>query len=638
MSIADPHKRDFATNARLPRIALLALAIGVLSTFAAFALLSLIHLFTNLFFFQRLSFADRSPALNTLGPWAAAVPVAGGVVVGLIARFGSEKIRGHGIPEAIEAILFGKSRMSPKVAVLKPLASGIVIGSGGPFGAEGPIIMTGGAIGSLIAQFVKVTAAERKTLLVAGATAGMTAVFGTPVAAVLLAVELLLFEWRPRSFLPVALACAVAGFARAAFFGVGPLFPLVTAPPSAAALGSCAAAGLLSGALACALSVALYKTEDWFGKLPVHWMWWPAIGGLAVGIGGLIEPRALGVGYDVIGDLLHGNIALQFALAILVVKAVIWVIALGSGTSGGVLAPLLMLGAGLGTLLGPVLPGGEPALWPLVCMAATLGATLGAPLTAIVFALGLTHDANALLPLLAATLVAHGFATVVMKRSIMTEKIARRGYHIYREYGVDPLERHYVDEVMTRDVVTIDADLSVGVVRARYFGATQAHRAYPVVRDGVLIGLLDRATLDRGGDAHAGDANGGEMRASDGRAKREPMADMRVADMRVTDMRVADARVPDLPVADLLPRRAPPFSLADETCRLVATRLAVHRLERLPVVTDPDTMRLVGIVSRSDLVKPALRHFDDEHKRERFRRAHPAAFVRRRFAPARKTG
>ncbi|AJX34469.1 chloride channel protein [Burkholderia oklahomensis] len=618
MSIAAPHKRDFASNARLPRIALLALAIGVLSTFAAFALLSLIHLFTNLFFFQRFSFADRSPALNTLGPWAVAVPVAGGVVVGLIARFGSDKIRGHGIPEAIEAILFGKSRMSPKVAVLKPLASGIVIGSGGPFGAEGPIIMTGGAIGSLIAQFVKVTAAERKTLLVAGATAGMTAVFGTPVAAVLLAVELLLFEWRPRSFLPVALACAVAGFARAACFGVGPLFPLVTAPPSAAALGSCALAGLLSGALACGLSVALYKIEDGFGKLPVHWMWWPAIGGLAVGIGGLIEPRALGVGYDVIGDLLHGHIALQIALAILVVKAVIWVIALGSGTSGGVLAPLLMLGAGLGTLLGPVLPGGEPALWPLVCMAATLGATLGAPLTAIVFAFGLTHDANALLPLLTATLVAHGFATVAMKRSIMTEKIARRGHHIYREYGVDPLERHYVDEVMTRDVVTVDADLSIGIARARYFGATQAHRAYPVVRDGVLIGLLDRATLDVGGDARAGDASDG--------------------DMQVADMRVADVRVSDVRVSDVLPRRAPLFALADETCRLVATRLAVHQIERLPVVADPETMRLAGIVSRSDLVKPALRHFDDEHKRERFRRAHPAAFVKRRFAPTRKAG
>ncbi|WP_273944039.1 chloride channel protein [Burkholderia pseudomallei] len=623
MSIAAPHKRDFASNARLPRIALLALAIGVLGTFAAFALLSLIHLFTNLFFFQRFSFAEHSPALNTLGPWAAAVPVAGGIVVGLIARFGSEKIRGHGIPEAIEAILFGKSRMSPKVAVLKPLASGIVIGSGGPFGAEGPIIMTGGAIGSLIAQFVKVTAAERKTLLVAGATAGMTAVFGTPVAAVLLAVELLLFEWRPRSFLPVALACAVAGFARAAFFGVGPLFPVETAAPTAAALGSCALAGLLSGALACGLSVSLYKIEDRFGKLPVHWMWWPAIGGLAVGIGGLIEPRALGVGYDVIGDLLHGHIALQIALAILVVKAVIWVIALGSGTSGGVLAPLLMLGAGLGTLLGPVLPGGEPALWPLVCMAATLGATLGAPLTAIVFAFGLTHDANALLPLLTATLVAHGFATVAMKRSIMTEKIARRGYHIYREYGVDPLERHYVDEVMTRSAVTIDADLSVEVVRARYFGATQAHRAYPVVRDGVLIGMLDRAMLDGSPAAHDGDGQADDARA----------AKMRAADVQMIDMRVADMRV-----ADVLPRRAPLFSLADETCRLVATRLAVHQLERLPVVADPDTMRVVGIVSRSDLVKPALRHFDDEHKRERFRRAHPAAFVKRRFAPARKTG
>ncbi|CAJ7633259.1 voltage-gated chloride channel/CBS domain-containing protein [Burkholderia pseudomallei] len=624
MSIAAPHKRDFASNARLPRIALLALAIGVLGTFAAFALLSLIHLFTNLFFFQRFSFAEHSPALNTLGPWAAAVPVAGGIVVGLIARFGSEKIRGHGIPEAIEAILFGKSRMSPKVAVLKPLASGIVIGSGGPFGAEGPIIMTGGAIGSLIAQFVKVTAAERKTLLVAGATAGMTAVFGTPVAAVLLAVELLLFEWRPRSFLPVALACAVAGFARAAFFGVGPLFPVETAAPTAAALGSCALAGLLSGALACGLSVSLYKIEDRFGKLPVHWMWWPAIGGLAVGIGGLIEPRALGVGYDVIGDLLHGHIALQIALAILVVKAVIWVIALGSGTSGGVLAPLLMLGAGLGTLLGPVLPGGEPALWPLVCMAATLGA----PLTAIVFAFGLTHDANALLPLLTATLVAHGFATVAMKRSIMTEKIARRGYHIYREYGVDPLERHYVDEVMTRSAVTIDADLSVEVVRARYFGATQAHRAYPVVRDGVLIGMLDRATLDGSPAAHDGDGQADDARA----------AKMRAADVQMTDMRVADMRVADMRVADVLPRRAPLFSLADETCRLVATRLAVHQLERLPVVADPDTMRVVGIVSRSDLVKPALRHFDDEHKRERFRRAHPAAFVKRRFAPARKTG
>jgi H+/Cl- antiporter ClcA/CBS domain-containing protein len=594
------HKRDFSINARLPGISALAAGIGALSTLAAFVLLSLIHVFTNLFFFGSFSFADRSPALNTLGGWVVLIPVAGGLIVGLMARYGSEKIRGHGIPEAIEAILFGKSRMSPKVAVLKPLSSGIVIGSGGPFGAEGPIIMTGGALGSLIAQCVKVTSAERKTLLVAGAAAGMTAVFGTPVAAVLLAVELLLFEWRPRSFLPVALACAVAGFARAIFFGTEPLFPLVTAPPTTISLVSCVIAGLLSGALASGLSAALYKTEDLFHKLPLHWMWWPALGGLAVGIGGLIEPRALGVGYDVIGDLLHQHIALQIAVAILVVKAVIWVIALGSGTSGGVLAPLLMLGAGLGTVLGHVLPGGEPALWPLVCMAATLGATLGAPLTAIVFAFGLTHDANALLPLLAATLIAHGFATVVMKRSIMTEKIARRGYHIYREYGVDPLERHYVDEVMSHSVDAVDGATTVRDALASYFGATQTRRAYPVVRDGAVLGVIDRAMLDSNRDDTAG-------------------------------------HTLDTPLADVLRNRSLVVALPDETCRLVATRLAVHNLERLPVVTDRDSMRLIGLVSRSDLVKPSIAHFEEEHKKERFRQLRFKS-GKRHFPPVRPTG
>jgi CBS domain-containing protein len=397
------------------------------------------------------------------------------------------------------------------------------------------------------------------------------------------------------------LACAVAGFARAAFFGAGPLFPLETAAPDALSLVSCVIAGLLSGALASGLSAALYKTEDLFGKLPIHWMWWPALGGLVVGIGGFIEPRALGVGYDVIGDLLHQHIVLQIAVAILVVKAIIWVVALGSGTSGGVLAPLLMLGAGLGTVLSHVLPGGEPALWPLVCMAATLGATLGAPLTAIVFAFGLTHDSNALLPLLAATLVAHGFATVVMRRSIMTEKIARRGYHIYREYGVDPLERHYVDEVMSSSVETIDADLSVQDALVTFFGATQAHRAYPAVIGGTVVaGMVDRAALEGFRDDKA-------------------------------------SQSPDARIADVLRGNAPVVALPGETCRLVATRLAVHGLERLPVVADRESLRLIGIVSRSDLVKPSLAHFEDEYKKERFRRV---TFNRntRRFPPVRRAG
>ena len=589
----DHHKRDFSVNDRLLRIGALAALIALLSTCAAVLLLGLIRLFTNLFFFGTFSVAERSPALNHLGPWVVVIPVVGGLMVGMMARFGSEKIRGHGIPEAIEAILFGKSRMSPKVAVLKPLSSGIVIGSGGPFGAEGPIIMTGGALGSLIAQSFDVTAAERKTLLVAGAAAGMTAVFGTPVAAVLLAVELLLFEWRPRSFLPVALACAIAGFARAAVFGTAPLFPLETAPPQMTSLVFCLLAGLLSGALAGGLSAALYKLEDLFGKLPIHWMWWPALGGLVVGIGGFIEPRALGIGYDVIGDLLHGNIVVHVAVAILVVKAIMWMAALASGTSGGVLAPLLMLGAGLGTVLSAVLPVHDAALWPLVCMAATLGATLGAPLTAIVFAFGLTHDGNALLPLLATTLVAHGFATVVMRRSIMTEKIARRGYHIFREYGVDPLERHHVTEVMTRELRTIDADMPLADVLPRFFGIDQTHRAYPVVRAGALVGMVDRARL--AAINHA----------------------LTVSDKPIS-MGIA---------LELLDDAETIVALPGEPCRLAATRLAVHELERLPVVTDRNTMQLIGIVSRSDLIKPTRTHFDEEQQRERFRgfgRASPA--------------
>ncbi|PLZ03093.1 chloride channel protein [Burkholderia sp. WAC0059] len=576
------HRRDFSVNDRLPVIGALAAGIGVLSTVAAWVLMNLIHLFTNLFFFARFSFADRSPAHNGLGAWVVLVPVAGGLIVGLIARYGSERIRGHGIPEAIEAILFGRSRMSAKVALLKPLASGIAIGSGGPFGAEGPIIMTGGALGSLVAQRVRMSAAERKTLLVAGAAAGMTAVFGTPVAAVLLAVELLLFEWRPRSLIPVALACAVAGFVRSAFFGTGPLFPLQTAPASPLLMLSCVVAGLVSGALAAGLSAALYRIEDGFARLRLHWMWWPMLGGLAVGAGGLIEPHTLGVGYDVIGGLLHRQFALQVVVAIVSVKAVIWLIALGSGTSGGVLAPLLMLGAGLGVLLGHALPADEAALCPLLCMAATLGATLGAPLTAIVFAFGLTHDGNALLPLLAATLVAHAFSTAAMRRSIMTEKIARRGRHIYREYGVDPLERHHVEEVMSCEVETIDATLTAREALARFFGTDQRHRAYPVVEMGRVLGIADRDLL-----------------------------------------RTLSETQSEIKIGASIQTHQPVVALESETCRLVATRLAVHDIERMPVVTDRQTMRLVGIVSRSDLVGLSLAHFDEEHRRERFGRLLP---------------
>ncbi|MGO4327431.1 chloride channel protein [Cupriavidus sp. 2TAF22] len=570
-------KRDYAVSRRLLLLAALAPVIGAISTAAAVLLLNLIRFFTNLFFYQTLSLAERSPAQHALGAWVILVPVAGGLLVGLMARYGSDKIRGHGIPEAIEAVLFGKSKMSPRVAVLKPLSSGIVIGSGGPFGAEGPIIMTGGSIASLLAQYLHLTAAERKTLLVAGACAGMTAIFGTPVAAVLLAVELLLFELRPRSLLPVALACAMAGFLRPLVFESGPLFAMQTAPVSTAALGSCVVAGLLCGVLGAALTLALYRTEDQFSRLKLHWMWWPAIGGLVVGIGGYFEPRALGVGYDVIADLLHNRLALEVALALLAVKAVIWVVALGSGTSGGVLAPLLMLGAGLGVALGAVLPGGSPELWALVCMAGVLGSVLGAPLTAIVFAFGLTHDSNALLPLLLTTAVAHGFTVLTMKRSIMTEKIARRGLHIYREYGVDPLERQHVADLMTTAVVSVDGDQPVSALWPRYFGEHAPHRAYPVLCGGRVAGMLERNAL-----------RGREGASMSGRELMTPLRPDQV----------------------LLPA---------QTARVAAGRMAELSVGRLPVVADLESMRLVGVVSLRDLLRPSGQVLHEETQRERLR-------------------
>jgi H+/Cl- antiporter ClcA len=581
------HRRDFAINQRLVLLSLFAVVIGAISSVSAWALLGAIRFFTNLFFYQTLSLAERSPADHHLGAWVIVVPAIGGLIVGLMCRYGSEKIRGHGIPEALEAILYGKSRMSPKIAVLKPLSSGIVIGSGGPFGAEGPIIMTGGAAASLLAQAFHLTSAERKALLVAGACAGMTAVFGTPLAAVLLAVELLLFELRPRSLLPVALACSVAAFLRPLWGGAGPLFPIETAKPEFEALASCVLAGIACGVLSSVMTAGLYRMEDLFGKLPIHWMWWPALGGLVVGVGGYFEPRALGVGYDVINDLLTNHLALSVVAALLTVKLFIWMVALASGTSGGVLAPLLMMGAGLGCLIGPWMPGGDPRLWALVCMAATLGGTMRAPLTAVVFAFGLTHNVNAFLPTLLACAVAYGFTVIVMPRSILTEKIARRGRHVFREYGVDPLERHHIDEVMTRTVISVEGELSAADVLRTYFGPSQAHRGYPVLSEGLLLGVVDRECLSRI-----------EPEALSGS------------------------------VAGLFAGHSPEFALHAETCRAVASRMAALGLERLPVVESQEVPRLIGIVTRSDLLKATRHLYEEEWRRERFlKRGTPGSAV-----------
>ncbi len=489
--------RDFTVDRRVWLISGLAIIVGIGGAALAVLLLRAIAFVTNLFYYHRFSLEMVGPAGSSLGYWMVLVPIVGGIIVGIMARYGSDKIRGHGIPEAIEAILLNGARVEPRVAVLKPISAAIAIGSGGPFGAEGPIIMTGGAFGSLLAQWVKLTDAERTTLLVAGAAAGMSATFAAPFAAVLLAVELLLFEWRPRSLIPVAFASVTAAVLRVIWLGAGPLFPLSTeAIPRGVRFAVLAAVlGAVIGLAAAALSRMMYGFEDLFGKLPVHWMWWPAIGGLGVGIGGLFFPRGLGVGYDNIAILLAGHATLALIFGVIVFKSLMWAFSLGSGTSGGVLAPLLMIGASLGALSAHLLHMPEGTL-ALLGMGAMLAGALGSPLTAIVFSIELTHALPALLPLIAACIAAYTVTSLIMPRSILTEKLGRRGHHLTREYGVDPLEMVSVEDAMT-DVADEHAPLMAELPPVYTFAdETCRSAAERMATTGqIRLAVLDRKTL-----------------------------------------------------------------------------------------------------------------------------------------------
>lgn len=456
---------DFAVDRRMLLIGALAAPIGALAAGAAWCLLRLIGLITNLVFYQRWAVGLVAPGAQH-HPWwlVLGAPVAGGLVVGLMARLGSEKIRGHGMSEAIEAILTQGSRVEPKIAVLKPISAAVSIGTGGPFGAEGPIIMTGGALGSILAQHLHLTADERKILLVSGAAGGMAATFNSPLASILLAVELLLFEWRPRSLVPVAAAVAVATIVRQFILGAGPMFPVDAHIAQvhwnidllAFVTGTCGAA------VAIVATRLVYLSEDAFSRLPIHWMWWPAIGGVVIGLGGLVEPRALGVGYDVIDALLTGHATMSLIVGILIVKTAIWSLSLGSGTSGGVLAPIFMIGGALGALVGHWFPVVFPGFWAILGLAAVVGGTMRAPLTGIVFTLELTYAWPALFPLIIASVTAYAASVLMLDRSVLTEKIARRGLHLTRDYTTDPLEAFFVEEVMHLGAPDIPASGTVG--------------------------------------------------------------------------------------------------------------------------------------------------------------------------------
>ena len=556
---------DYSADYRMLLLAAMAIVAGTGGAFAAWALLKLIALATNILWYGRFTFdpaliAGRGPLLVLL------IPVLGGLVVGLMARFGSDKIRGHGIPEAIETILFGDSKLSPKVALLKPLSSAVSIGSGGPFGAEGPIIMTGGAIGSLFAQLFDLSAAERKTLLVAGATAGMTGIFGTPFASIMLAVELLLFEWKPRSFVPVVTAVLVALAWRPLLVSSGPLFPFAAATPGGIEpVAISATLGLATGLLAAILSFLLYAIEDGFHRLPIHWMWWPAIGAVVVGVGGLFDVRVLGAGYGVIQQLLDGNLLVKAVLLLLVVKAVVWLVALGSGTSGGILAPLLILGGCAGFLIGQYLPG-DPGFWAMIGMAGIMSGVMRAPMTGALFAAELTNHLSALPETIAAGSAAYAVSVLIMKRSILTEKIARRGRHISREYTVDALEFLQAGQLMTPDPETLRGDMTLGEA-ARFFAEEAVHRSYPVVDlKGRLLGLVSRT------DALAWKVGGRD----EGR------------------------------LGDTLSDASTRFAFPETQCGEVADMMVETGVGRVPIVNHQDR-RVVGIISRQDLLKVRVR-------------------------------
>jgi CIC family chloride channel protein len=572
---------DFRTDKRVLVLAALAVPIGVISALVAKALLWLIAVITNLAFFHRFSVANALPQDNHLGFWVVVVPVVGALVIGLMARYGSDKIRGHGIPEALEAILLGRSLISPKVAVLKPISSAISIGTGGPFGAEGPIIMTGGAFGSIFAQCFHLSAAERKTLLVAGAAAGMSAVFATPVAAVLLAVELLLFEWKPRSFIPVAVAAIVAALLRVPLLGAGPMFPVAAhGPMSAGELAVALLVGIAAGFGSGLLTTLVYACEDLFLKLPIHWMWWPAIGAVVVGLGGFVDPRVLGVGYGTIHQLVEGHLIGAALLGLLLGKAVVWSVSLGSGTSGGVLAPLLIMGGALGALVGQHLPAGDPGLWAMVGMAAMMAGTMRSPLTGMIFTLELTHDFNALPALFIGCVAALCVTVLLLRRSILTEKLARRGHHIAREYSVDIFELMRVGEVMDRNLPQVSAEMTVAELSARIA------KGDPLLcnRQGTLI-------MDRAGKLAGIITRGDILRA----LQATPNGATTVLEAGRTQL---------------------VCGFADEPLNDAIAKMVKRGVGRLPVVERGDERAVVGYLGRGEILGARLRMHEEEDLRE----------------------
>jgi len=573
------------TPTQVPLVSLRTIYISALSILIACAaglvarvLTALIGLITNLSFYGRFSFAFNSPAGNHLGAYVILIPVIGGLIVGLMARFGSEAIRGHGIPEAMEQVLFGSSRIPPRITFLKPLSAAIAIGTGGPFGAEGPIIATGAALGSLVGQLLKITTDERKTLLAAGAAAGMAATFGSPVSAALLAIELLLFEYRPRSLIPVALACVTAQAVRIAFVGTAPIFAMPDViQPHGYALAVYVLVGAVVGIAAVLATRAVYGVEDLFDRLPIHWMWWPAIGAVAVGVVGYFSPHTMGVGYDNIENIVSGNILGRALIFLFVLKFISWAISLGSGTSGGTLAPLFTIGGGLGSVLGAIAAAIFPGLGidiriaALVGMAAMFAGASRALLASVVFAFETTRQPLSLLPLLGGCTAAFLISSLLMRHTIMTEKIARRGARVLTEYSIDYLDQVLVKTSAAREVVALAAEDTLAAVRAwlESRAAGTGHQGFPVLdRDQNLIGVITRRDV-----------------------------------FNTTNSET-------FPLRQII-KRPPAIVFEDNSLREAADHMVRENVGRLAVVTRDNPRKVTGWLTRSDLLTAHRQRIDD---------------------------
>src|SRR5438128_1051173 len=554
----------------------------------AFLLYKLIVLFTYSVFYHRFVTVFTSVRHHQLGAWVILMPVICGVIVGFMAKYGTAKIKGHGIPEAMEAVLINRSRIQPRVAILKPISAAIAIGTGGPFGAEGPIIQTGGAVGSLVGQLFHTTASERKVLLACGAAAGMSATFNTPIAGVILAIELLLFEFKARSFIPLVIASTLATAVHIQMLGAGPMFK-VTAMDFGIphALPFYLILGVVCGFAAVGFSKLLYWTEDQFEKLPVDELWWPAIGALGLGIIGYFVPRVLGVGYDTIGDILNARLGLEVLLIVMVAKAVALMVSLGSGTSGGLLAPMFMssaaLGGGYAMLMDRVFPAANlaPGAFALVAMGAVFGAASRATFTFIIFAFEITRDYNSVLPLMLVSVIADGVAMLFMPgSSIMTEKLARRGLRIHHDYETDVLTHVTVSETMDHEAPLVAADMRVGELAeriARRDPEVSRHQGMLVVdEERELVGVITR---------------GGIWRALD----KDPVGTMTVREAGSSRVVVTHP---------------------DELLSEASAKMLRHNIGRLPVVDRHDPHRILGYLGRPGIMSAGLRRLEEEHVRE----------------------